>query len=333
MYEEERQYEVYADHLRTVADRFNRIQRLSREMEANYTQRKPKIIYSSPPRHRRPTFNRPPAETAAKNYEWMLLQNQARKREGPSFKPAKIGKHIHPCVCDLPPAHLRLIDETIESRKISRAELHRRIDRVQQFLRERQKEQISVKQQEEEEAKIKRAEQLRIEVEEKEEHETDGAESEHKPPPVREKKPKRRKRTPGVNKKIRKLVIRKIRKKKPPRRKSRTSMGQLHKLNWKKPPLIPIHRNKAAMLRESENSYCGRKPPVDMPVRQVLSPHVVHRMVRRQPKKVAENTRTSWLRLDAAPIKRQLITESQPKYKRPRFESCYRALRYKPNEW
>lgn len=126
----------YAQKVRSVAERFNAVQSLSRRIEQSALSRRSRQSLPPLSQDRRKTSSRPATEVpTTKAYEWMTLQSQ-QPGQGPGYK-QRMKKHIHPCVCDISPARIQQIDQMAESRRLSRAELQRRLERVHEFLRTR----------------------------------------------------------------------------------------------------------------------------------------------------------------------------------------------------
>ncbi|KAK7601042.1 hypothetical protein V9T40_008483 [Parthenolecanium corni] len=121
----------YANKVRSVAERFNAVQSLSRRLEQSALSRRSRQSPRQLSYERRKTSSRPDPTVRTKSQERTGPEKKQHERDGYSRK------HIHPCVCDISPVKLRQIDQMVESRRVSRAELQRRLERVHDFLRNR----------------------------------------------------------------------------------------------------------------------------------------------------------------------------------------------------
>ncbi|XKL65226.1 hypothetical protein PGB90_008646 [Kerria lacca] len=385
------QNEVYAKRTRRMTDRLNGIQRwlCHQEDKLRVASKKsfihPKSIKSTA--HRKSNFVlRISPNDPVKNYDWTLLQNQRCEgfRDG-LMRPRTIEKHIHPCMCDITPSHRRHIDKIENSRKISRAELYRRIERVREFLREQNRKEnethiskrarkegqfrIEIEENNNEDEEDKSQQQVNEEendqekeyekqevyrkvlkgkkerrrelaqeqklhkkkkkLQQKREHDANNVQT-PKDKTTPKLKTEKRNQMSHIDKKTKKIIVRKIRKKKPPRRISNVSIKERKKLNWWKKPRFAISETRGSMLRKiAKWSYCDRKSKqLDVNEKfESLLPDVVRKKVRRAPTMIGSETRSSVLRLQVS-TKRKERTEPQPKYKRAPFETSYRMMKY-----
>lgn len=199
----------------------------------------------------------------------------------------------------MPPTQTHYIDELNAVRKVSRAELKRRLARIQDVWHRRSRT---------EPGPTRRLPRIK---------------KTKKPKEIQERRPTTTKPPLTTSSEVKRI--------RPPRRISEPVLRTQPNLNWRKSPLIPVIDTRTSVMRKTGNSYCSQalftpKPEESLPAS--LSPKMIHELIRRVPSRPAPETKSFKLRLIEGMRKRKAINTFKPTNLRPPFESDYRMFKY-----